>query len=273
MSNLYENPQEKHLTACGASESMMLDMLARWYDNKHQMAFRVKIGNWEIETDTSQEMLDLLRAIGLNGIQDQVVRKENNPISWTAAGVTRLLEMVEQSPSQIKLLGTLGCATEALLKDDLAKQFGSAQQLGGVLAGIAKNAKKIGSPPIFTVKKLQLNGNRTCRYHIDPEFQHLFVELMERGSKEAGADSTLSVTLTLDDVIAAAAGAELAGPSSISFPCPIHKIARVTATGKPDGSAEMECEGGCSHVALIAALGLNRTPEKQNAPLDKAKRK
>ena len=53
----------------------------------------------------------------------------------------------------------------------------SGQQLGGVLSGIAKNAKKLNLPSPFQIEHIVLSEEKTCRYSVNSEFEESWAQL------------------------------------------------------------------------------------------------
>lgn len=155
----------------------MLDMLryAR-YLVRRPMAYRVKINNVQIEADTLAEVLELLRQsppIALDG------KLQLPSLGWTTHSVARLLNLIQAQEKQLFVLYELqSYAPEGLLKEELIKhQEMSAQQLGGVLSGLAKNAKKLNCTPPIEIEHTVRNGQKTCRYSLCHEFVEAWAQL------------------------------------------------------------------------------------------------
>jgi hypothetical protein len=164
----------------------MVDMLMRRHQD-YAVGYRIKANDWEVEADTAQEVASLLRILDGSGGEhaDRAVQIEQGPKHkpWTAFKAALLEEKVEGHLAQQSLLWHLASLEdpECLYKEDLAKHFKmSTQQLGGVLSGLAKNAKKIGAEPLFFIEKMQRNGKRTCRYRLNEEFRQHFKRVIER---------------------------------------------------------------------------------------------
>jgi len=116
------------------------------------MAYRIKIKNVQIEADTLAEVMELLK-------QSPPISPDGGlrlPIfAWTTHSVARFLDLIKTQAKQLAVLYELrSFAPDGLLKEELTKYLEtSAQQLGGVLAGIAKNAKKLNCEPPIEIEQ------------------------------------------------------------------------------------------------------------------------
>lgn len=130
----------------------MLDLLRYAHYLVHRsMAYRVTINNVQIEADTLAEVMELLKQsppIAPDG------KLQLPAFGWTTHSVARFLDSIKTQEKQLVVLYTLKSdAPQGLLKEELAKRLEmSAQQLGGVLAGISKNAKKLNSEPPIEIE-------------------------------------------------------------------------------------------------------------------------
>jgi hypothetical protein len=178
--------------ACTNSRVRTLDMLLRCQNLG--VAYKIKTNNWEVVADTAQEVAQLLRILnGNGGPHSEEIEQRPDPRPWTLMRVALLEEAVREHPTQTSLLLTLAYQdnVESLYKEELAQQKGmSTPQLGGVLSGLAKNAKKLGTGPLFFVEKVQRNGKRTCRYRVDDNFKRFYRMATEQQFDEINHNET-----------------------------------------------------------------------------------
>jgi hypothetical protein len=140
------------------------------------MAYRVKINNVQIEADTLAEVIELIKQaspIPLNS-QPQLPLFE-----WNTHSVARFLNSISSQEKQLAVLHELKSAGPAgLLKEELTKALGtSGQQLGGVLSGIAKNAKKLNLSTVCEINHIVVKGSKTCRYTLRSDFEESWAQL------------------------------------------------------------------------------------------------
>lgn len=139
------------------------------------MAYRVKINNVQIEADTLPEVIELLKQASVPFKGDFRLPGRG----WKTASVAHFINSISSQTNQLAVLYELkSFGPEGLLKEELMKILAtSGQQLGGVLSGIAKNAKKLNLPSPFQIEHIVLNEEKTCRYSLDPEFEESWVQL------------------------------------------------------------------------------------------------
>ena len=139
------------------------------------MAYRVKINNVQIEADTLPEVIELLKQASVPFEGDFRLPGRG----WKTAPVAHFINSISSQTNQLAVLYELkSFGPEGLLKEELMKILAtSGQQLGGVLSGIAKNAKKLNLPSPFQIEHIVLNEEKTCRYSLDPEFEESWVQL------------------------------------------------------------------------------------------------
>ncbi len=158
------------------------------------MPYRIKLGERLIEADTPDEVCELLKRLETDGAGAIVEAPQRHVFDrWTLMGVALFMEIIENRPDQRNLIVRL-YSQQAWRKESLvAASKISAQQLGGVLAGIAKNAKKIGRPPVVKVEHIQLAGRRTCVYRLDDTFRQFLARELQpetnRAAQHGSADA------------------------------------------------------------------------------------
>lgn len=139
------------------------------------MAYRVKINNIQIETDTLAEVIELLKqaSVPLNGDFHLPT------LEWNMTSVARFLDSISSQTNQLAVLLELKSAgPTGLLKEELIRILGtSGQQLGGVLSGIAKNSKKLNLGTVFEIEHVVVDGQKTCRYSVCPDFEESWARL------------------------------------------------------------------------------------------------
>jgi hypothetical protein len=167
----------------------MLDMLDSVLLNRRRaVAYRIKIGGVQVEADTAEEVFELLKgAEGRNGDDLNVSLISVNRIvpAWTAAAALKFYESIHTQSQQLRVFLELSRSTHGVFKEDLVKKVTvNPQQLGGILAGLAKNAKKFCTAPLFVVEKLQINKKRTCRYNLALPFRVAFISELTGKSLE-----------------------------------------------------------------------------------------
>ncbi len=166
----------------------MLDMLryAR-YLVRRPMAYRVKINNVQIEADTLAEVLELLK-------QSPPVTPDGKlqlpAFGWTTHSVARLFDLIKAQDTQLFVLTALQAfVPEGSLKEELTKRLDiSAQQLGGVLSGLAKNSKKLNCESPVEIEHIPAlrKGQKTCRYSLRTDFAEAWAQLeIDLKNKEA----------------------------------------------------------------------------------------
>jgi hypothetical protein len=152
------------------------------------VAYRIKIGSVQVEADTAEEVFQLLkRAEGADGygLDVSVVNVSRIVPEWTAAATLKFYESIHTQSQQSRVFVELSRSTHGVLKEELVKKVKvNAQQLGGILAGLAKNAKKFCTAPVFVVEKLQINKKRTCRYNLALPFRLAFFSELTTKSLE-----------------------------------------------------------------------------------------
>lgn len=148
------------------------------------MSYRVTIDGVEIEMDTAEEVFRLLR----NSESDATV--VGRAITGTVAGIWNertLTEYLRSLPKgenfQIRAIRSLYYGQpDGLSQMDFIAQIEGiedAQQLGGVLSGLAKNATKLGLPLACEIVTLPRDdGKRVYRYRLSPSFRAALDQLM-----------------------------------------------------------------------------------------------
>jgi hypothetical protein len=154
------------------------------FNRPRAMPYRVKIGSAQIEADTAEEVFALLKRTeeSGNGESVSVTAKRIEP-EWTPDASLAFLKSLNAQIHQRQVMQVLLGVTNGITKEDLlAKIDRDAQQLGGTLSGIAKNAKKYCAEPVFELQRLQINGKRTCRYELTVGYR---VAVVAAGAKWA----------------------------------------------------------------------------------------
>ena len=153
------------------------------------MPYRIKLGERVIEADTPDEVCELLKRLDTDGA-GAIIEASLRHDKWSLTSVALFMEIIENRPDQRNLIVRL-YSQQAWRKESLvAASKISAQQLGGILAGIAKNAKKIGRPPVVKVEHIQLAGQRTCLYRLDDTFRHFLANELQPETNRAAQDGS-----------------------------------------------------------------------------------
>jgi hypothetical protein len=146
------------------------------------MSFKVWIGNVPIECETAADAFELAQKA------DGVAIPVKKPVGakqiempgesrWTEQRIKAFFELIKSKNNQKKLIETLLAAnaegkTEDQLYHLLNLENGNA--LGGVTAGAAKNAKKVGADPddLFLKRKVLIDGKKLREYFLTEGFRN-----------------------------------------------------------------------------------------------------
>jgi hypothetical protein len=151
------------------------------------VSVRLKVGQFEVTTDTPEEAARIIQLFDPNLSAGQVSnlravgRSRPTLTKWDSERLKAFRALIEDQPLQRQLLNCLVRAgQDGKLKGELVKELKleNAKQLAGPLSGLAKNAEKIGlaREAVYEMEKIQIDGERTYRYTLSP---FLFLQLEE----------------------------------------------------------------------------------------------
>jgi hypothetical protein len=169
--------QERH-------DIYMLDKLFRDRLISHSVSYRVVVAGRTVEMDTPEEVYRLLTATStVNGQGIEVEERIGHPAWDKNIGVKFINSLGHGSP-QITLIRNLyhhadgGLSLDEVLE---ALKMGEPRQLGGVLSGLAKNAKKLGfKSPVEIERTRNVKGQRSYIYRLEPLFRAALEEMIDK---------------------------------------------------------------------------------------------
>jgi hypothetical protein len=144
------------------------------------MPYKVWIGNVPIDCETAADALELAKQA------DGVTIPAKRPVGakaielpgesrWTEKRVKDFLELIKSKSNQKKLIEALLASTEGKTEDQLFRllNLANGNALGGVTAGAAKNAKKVGADPddLFLKQKVVIDGKKLREYFLTKGFR------------------------------------------------------------------------------------------------------
>jgi hypothetical protein len=146
------------------------------------MAFRVWVGNTPIDCETAEAAFEMARRIEA----DSTTRPErshctsdngSNPAGsrWTERRVSEFFKLIDGN--QRKLIDTLLEHSDGRTDEQLMSllAFDDGRALGGVFAGMYKNAKKVGADPddLYKKKPVTIGGRKAFEYFLSESFRRL----------------------------------------------------------------------------------------------------
>jgi hypothetical protein len=141
------------------------------------MSYRVAIAGTMVEMDTPREVLELLEKSTGQGLTAVTIEADPAGLEWDFEKFELLSKRLPQESLQRSLVRVLyhgnpdGLTREELLK---ATEIEDAQQIGGALSGLSKNAKALGLPsPINIQKTRDQTGRRTYLYTLSVSFRRI----------------------------------------------------------------------------------------------------
>jgi hypothetical protein len=161
------------------------------------VSVRLKVGQFEVTTDTPEEAAVIMRLFDPNlsaAVSDFKLLERSRPTltEWTSERLTAFHVLLNDQPLQRRLLNNLYFAGyKGKLKEELVTDLGleNAKQLAGPLSGLAKNAEKIGlaREAVYSMEKLQVKGERTYRYSLN---ESLILQLQQERQQSAPTTET-----------------------------------------------------------------------------------
>lgn len=139
------------------------------------MAYRVLIGGIVIECDSPEEAIEIAKRAG-GSITGSAEKGLNSGSSrWTESRVKELFKIIKGQ--QRKVIDALLQYHEGRTDEQFLQMLGfdDGRKLSGVLAGLWKNAKKIGADPKdFIIKERITIGDKLCReYRLSDSFRRM----------------------------------------------------------------------------------------------------
>ena len=140
------------------------------------MAFRVLVGNVPVECDSMDEALELAKRASGTSSPPRTPSGNGNIESsrWTKQRVTDFFNLIEGN--QQKLIDALLEHSEGRTDEQLLQLLSlkDGRQLAGVVAGMAKNAKKVGADrnDLWIRKPATIAGKRVFEYFLTESFRH-----------------------------------------------------------------------------------------------------
>jgi hypothetical protein len=147
------------------------------------MPYRVWVGNVPIDCETPEQAIELAKQVDGTSIPAKgktAISKDapqfyggGEPSRWTEKRVTEFFRLIEGK--QRKLIDTLLEHTEGKTDDQLCQilDVGDGRALAGVMAGIWKNAKKVGADPndLYKKRKVSIGNKRAKEYFLTEGFR------------------------------------------------------------------------------------------------------
>jgi hypothetical protein len=148
------------------------------------VSYRVTINGTTVEMDSPEEVYQLLAKSSADSSSRVSIEGNGARQDWTAFKATQFLNRLPANSLQRRVIRLLYHAKpDGVSKEDLLKELETtdSQQAGGVLSGLAKNAKKLGlTSPLEIEKTRDQTGRRTYIYRLHGDFR----QLLERADKK-----------------------------------------------------------------------------------------
>ncbi len=160
-----------------------LDMDVGWFKmdtilEAKSMAYRVWIGSTPIDCETPEQALEIARqnegdAAAPRGDKPRSATPEPGGSRWTEKRVDEFFRLIDGN--QRKLIDALLQHSDGRTDQQLMTLLGfnDGRALGGVFAGMWKNAKKVGADPndLYLKKAATIGGKKAYEYFLSESFR------------------------------------------------------------------------------------------------------